>query len=43
MELSLDIRLGDPFQATLAKDLETGKIVPMGKLINDTGCNRTVA
>ncbi|XP_052055727.1 centromere protein C isoform X2 [Apodemus sylvaticus] len=29
MELSLDIRLGDPFQATLAKDLETGEIVPM--------------
>ncbi|GAB1289770.1 Centromere protein C [Apodemus speciosus] len=29
MGLSLDIRLGDPFQATLAKDLETGEIVPM--------------
>lgn len=29
IELSLDIRLGDPFQATLAKDLETGEIVPM--------------
>ncbi|XP_031198764.1 centromere protein C isoform X3 [Mastomys coucha] len=29
IELSLDIHLGDPFQATLAKDPETREIVPM--------------
>lgn len=29
MELPLDMRLGDPFQATLAKDPETAELVPM--------------
>lgn len=36
IKVSLDIPLGDPFQATLAKDPETREIVPMGKLRNDS-------
>lgn len=39
--MNLDITLGDPFQATLAKDPETREIVPMGKLGNDTENNLT--
>lgn len=40
--VNLDIPLGDPFQATLAKDPETREIIPMGKLRNDTENNLTV-
>ncbi|XP_076794839.1 centromere protein C isoform X4 [Arvicanthis niloticus] len=40
IQLSLDIPLGDPFQATLAKDPKTREIVPMGKLRNNTEHNR---
>lgn len=40
MELPLDMRLGDPFQATLAKDPETAELVPMGKLRSDAEHNR---
>lgn len=39
--VNLDKPLGNPFEATLAKDPETREIVPMGKFGNDTENNLT--